>query len=425
MRPPPDRAVTDPSDIHAADFTERVRFVCTLATRLHQFGTSAPRLESAISEVARRLGLSTQVWCNPTGMIISFAERGPVDDRLSELTQVLRLAPGENDLRRLSIVDRIAEDVGDGKLGIADGYRQLRQLDRPPRWGTRLLRAVAHGVSAGAVAVLFGLSGADVGVSAFNGLAIGLLGLLAARNAHFAAGYEAMAALMVALFTAWYSARVGPLEVNTVLVASLIVLLPGMMLTTAVNELAVQHLVAGMSRFAGASAVLLKLVFGTAAGLEIATVLGFPQQVASAQALSEPWVWLAVAVASLNFALLFKADWRDYPLVMASAAAGFAMARLLGFNYGAEFAAFGAGLFVGVLSNVFARISNRPGAIVRVPGIIMLVPGSTGFRSLFLAIQGEVSQGLDVAFALLLLLIALVAGLLFANVLVTPRRSLS
>ena len=172
------------------------------------------------------------------------------------------------------------------------------------------------------------------------------------------------------------------------------------MLTTAVNELAVQHLVAGMSRFAGASAVLLKLVFGTAAGLEIATVLGFPQQVAQAQALSEPWAWLAVAVASLNFALLFKADWRDYPLVMASAAAGFAVARLLGFNYGAEFAAFGAGLFVGVLSNVFARISNRPGAIVRVPGIIMLVPGSTGFRSLFLAIQGEVSQGLDVAFAL-------------------------
>ena len=62
---------------------------------------------------------------------------------------------------------------------------------------------------------------------------------------------------------------------------------------------------------------------------------------------------------------------------------------------------------------------------MRVPGIIMLVPGSTGFRSLFLAIQGDVSQGLVTAFGLLLLLIALVAGLLFANVLVTPRRTLS
>jgi uncharacterized membrane protein YjjP (DUF1212 family) len=425
MRPPPDPAVNDPSDIHGTDFTERVRFVCTLATRLHQFGTSAPRLESAISEVAQRLGLSTHVWCNPTGMIISFAERGPVDDRLSELTQVLRLAPGENDLRRLAIVDRIAEDVGAGKLGIADGYRQLRELDRPPRWGSRLLRAVAHGVSAGAVAVLFGLSGADVGVSALNGLAIGMLGLLAARNAHFAAGYEAMAALMAALFTAWYSAQIEPLAVNTVLVSSLIVLLPGMMLTTAVNELAVQHLVAGMSRFAGAVAVLLKLVFGTAAGLQVAVVLGFPHEVAVALPAPEWVMWLAVVVASFNFAILFKAAYRDFPLVMASAATGFLMARWFGIHYGAEFAAFAAGLVVGVLANLYARLAGRPGAIVRVPGIIMLVPGSTGFRSLFLAIQGDVSKGLDVAFALLLLLIALVAGLLFANVLVTPRRTLS
>ena len=417
--------MSDATDFRRAEFADRVRFVCTLAARLHQFGTSAPRLESAVGEVAERLELNTQIWSNPTGIIISFAERGPGGDDLAQLTQVIRLAPGDNDLRRLSMVDRIAEEVRAGRLGITEGYRQLRELDRAPGWTGRIVRAVAHGVAAGAVAVLFGLGGADVGVAAANGLAIGLLGLQAGRNAHFAAGYEAMAALMAALFTAWYSAQVAPLAVNTVLVSSLIVLLPGMMLTTAVNELAMQHLVAGMARFAGAGAVLLKLGFGTAAGLEIARVLGFPYQSVPAEAGPEWMAWAALAAGSLNFAILFKTDYRDYPLVMLSAATGYFVARWFGAQYGAEFAAFAAGLGMGVLANFYARLVSRPGALVRVPGIIMLVPGSTGFRSLFLAIQGDVSQGLVTAFGLLLLLIALVAGLLFANVLVTPRRTLS
>jgi uncharacterized membrane protein YjjB (DUF3815 family) len=53
------------------------------------------------------------------------------------------------------------------------------------------------------------------------------------------------------------------------------------------------------------------------------------------------------------------------------------------------------------------------------------VPGSVGFRSLFSAFEGDVSSGMATAVSMLVLLISLVAGLLFANVLLAPRRSLS
>jgi uncharacterized membrane protein YjjB (DUF3815 family) len=62
---------------------------------------------------------------------------------------------------------------------------------------------------------------------------------------------------------------------------------------------------------------------------------------------------------------------------------------------------------------------------VRVPGIILLVPGSVGFRSFSFVFARDVYLGLDTAFTLVALLISLVAGLLFANVLITPRRTLS
>ena len=55
---------------------------------------------------------------------------------------------------------------------------------------------------------------------------------------------------------------------------------------------------------------------------------------------------------------------------------------------------------------------------------ILLVPGSVGFRSLNFVMERDVFLGLDTAFALLSALIALVAGLLFGNLLVPSRRNL-
>ncbi|MDE1960911.1 MAG: threonine/serine exporter family protein, partial [Xanthomonadaceae bacterium] len=58
------------------------------------------------------------------------------------------------------------------------------------------------------------------------------------------------------------------------------------------------------------------------------------------------------------------------------------------------------------------------------PGIILLVPGSVGFRTLSLMFERDVYLGLDMGFTLLAILVALVAGLLFGDLLVAPRRSL-
>ena len=79
---------------------------------------------------------------------------------------------------------------------------------------------------------------------------------------------------------------------------------------------------------------------------------------------------------------------------------------------------------VGAASNLYARTFNRPGALVRVPGIILLVPGSVGFRSLNFALERDVLLSLDTGFALIALLISLVAGLLFGNLLIPARRNL-
>src|SRR5688500_13129306 len=113
-----------------APYAARIDFVVNLAARLHAYGTTAQRLEGAVAAVAARLGLRCAPWSNPTGMILSFSDASR-DDALADTTQVIRLEPGETDLRKLCQADDIAEQVLDGRLDIESATAALKALDRP------------------------------------------------------------------------------------------------------------------------------------------------------------------------------------------------------------------------------------------------------------------------------------------------------
>lgn len=412
-------------DTEPRSFEDRLRFVCELARQLHVAGSAASRLEDALTSVATRLGLRAQVLSTPTSVTLTFNRADDAEDALARHTQILRLAPGDVDLRQLAHVDRVAEEVANGRLDTVAGRAALRAL-KPrthPLW--QLAMVASFGLASGAVAVLLKGSLADVGVAALLGGAIGALSLLTPGRPHLAAGFEAIVAFGVTLAIYAVHAHLAPLSVNPVAIAALIVLLPGLTLTTAVNELATQHLVSGMARLAGAGAVLLKLGFGIAAASQAAKLLHWEAPLVPAVPLPAQSEWAALAAASFAFAVLFRAARRDYPIVMVSAWLGYLVTRWGGGWFGAEFGVFAAGLVVGIAANAYAWRFGRPGALVRVPGVILLVPGSVGLRSLFFVFERDVYLGLDTAFSLVIVLASLVAGLLMANLLVPPRRMLS
>ena len=63
------RAMPSPAPLSSASYAARINFVVELAERLHAYGTTAQRLEGAISAVAQQLRLECEPWSNPTGMI--------------------------------------------------------------------------------------------------------------------------------------------------------------------------------------------------------------------------------------------------------------------------------------------------------------------------------------------------------------------
>jgi uncharacterized membrane protein YjjP (DUF1212 family) len=407
-----------------APYAARIDFVVQLAARLHAYGTTAERLEGAITAVAPRIGLRCAAWSNPTGLILSFGDELRPEAQ-TDTTRVIRLQPGDVDLRKLCQADAIAERLLGGEIDIAAATAALHALDRPPGPRAQALTALSFGLTSGSVAGLLRSTWADILTAAAIGTIIGVLYVMGSRRPRLAESLDALAALIAMLLAAAVATWIAPLSLKTVIVASLIVLLPGMMLTNAVAELSSQHLVSGTARFAGALAVLLKLTFGTVAASHIATLLGWVPREAHPTGAPAAWIeWAALAIGCYAFAVLFKADRRDYPLVMASAALGYAVTKFGGQMFGSQAGVFLAGLVITALSNAYARWANRPGALIRVPGIILLVPGSVGFRSLTFVLERDVTLGLDTGFLLVNLLIALVAGLLFGNLLMPARRYL-
>lgn len=407
-----------------ASYTERIAFVVELARHLHAYGTTSQRLEAAIELVAHKLGLACEPWSNPTGIILAFSDPSrPAGE--TDTTRLIRPGLGDTNLYKLCEADRIAEDVICGRMGVVAGHEALRRLDRPTGRRGQVMLVLGFALASAAVAALFRLPNLDIATAGMIGCLIGGLVLAAQKRPRLHEGFEALAGLLAGTVAILVSSLVAPLNLNTVVIASLIVLLPGMTLALATNELTSRHLVSGTARFAGALMTVVNLTIGTAIALGVAELLGIAPHIRALRPQPDWVVWLAMVLAAYSFAVLFQAHRRDYPLVMLSAMAGYLISRFGGEWLGAQAGVFLAALATTAAGNAYARWANRPGALIRLPGIIMLVPGSVALRGVISLVQAQsLNAGQDAALAALNTLMALLAGLIFGNLLVSARRNL-
>ena len=176
--------------------------------------------------------------------------------------------------------------------------------------------------------------------------------------------------------------------------------------------------------------VLMKLAFGSMIASGLILLLDW-QFIANLDSPVLPiWMpWFMVLPGSFALAVLFKTNKKDIPFAMAAVFLGFGLMKACSLvpvlvNGSLPMVAFLSALGITMASNFFAQKFNRPGALIRVPGIILLVPGSLGFTTFNVVFAKDISGSIDLAFSVILALVALVAGILFGNLLVSSRRYL-
>jgi uncharacterized membrane protein YjjP (DUF1212 family) len=417
---------SDPPDA-ATQGADAIEFVLSLARALHRYGTPAHRLEEGMLECCRRLGLSAEVFSTPTTIIMSFGD--PPELR----TRMMRVEGGELDMSKLARIDALADAVASLRLTPAEGLHELDAiLASPPQFG-RAMSTLAHGVTAGCLAVFIGGSIADVPVAAAIGLSLGLLGQVAQRSTDQARVFELVGAAFAAFAAGIASSLWHAMTPSIVTVAALLTLLPGMSLTVAMTELATRNLMSGTARLMSAVIVLLELVVGVALGEHAATALVSVHQ-AVPVALPEWWRWAALAASAVGVALVVQAQPRALGWIVAACMVGHLGSRagtaLLGSvgrpmgDLGGQLGVMVGAFALGVLANTYARLLERPAQVVSVPAVLLLVPGSLGFRGMASLLDHDTLTGVESVFAMFVVATAIVAGLLIANAVVSPRRSL-
>ncbi|HEY4239848.1 MAG TPA: threonine/serine exporter family protein [Kofleriaceae bacterium] len=396
---------------------DAIAFVLALGRALHRYGTPAHRLEEGLRVCCDRLGLLAEIFTTPTTIIMSFGQ--PTELR----TRMMRVEGGEVDLGKLAKVDEVADQVATHAITASEGVARLDVIIASPARYGRALSTLAYAACTGMFALFFGGGLADLATAAAIGLAVGVLAQVAQRSTDQARVFELVGSAFAA-FAAGVAAWAWPsVQPSIVTVAALLVLLPGLSLTVAMTELATRNLIAGTARLMSAVIVLLELVIGVAIGDRIAAALVTIHSLPPAP-LPTWTLWLALIVSCWGVTVLFQAPARAFGWIVAASVTAYVGSRYGTAWLGGQLGALVGAVVLGVLSNLYARWLGRPAQVVQVPAVLLLVPGSIGFRGMESLLDANTLPGVATVFAMFVAATAIVAGLLVANAMVSPRRSL-
>lgn len=385
-----------------------------MARGLHTYGYPSHRLERAIEALSKRLGLVAQAFAMPTGLIVSFGRE------LEQQTFLMRVEPGSVNLDKLSRLDQVTRKVAAGQMTPADGTAEVEAVLAAPLPYGPALTTLGFAIASGGAARFLGGGLTEILTGILIGISIGLLSLIAERLSPVRRIFEPLAATQAAFLAVLFATSGVPVSVYVATVAGLIVLMPGYTLTTALNEISNRHLISGTARLTGALGTFLTIGFGVAVGTRLGSLV-FGAAAAVVPRPLPAWTdWVAALIAPVAYAVLLKGRPKDFPQIIAGALLAFTGARL-GRTFGNEIGPFLGALAVGLAGNAYSRLFGRVSTVVVAPGLLVLVPGTIGFRSVSSFVNAETLPGIEAAFNMALGAIALVMGLLLSNALLPQR----
>jgi uncharacterized membrane protein YjjP (DUF1212 family) len=370
-----------------------------------------------MAKVAKSLSIKSVFLYTPTSVVASLGEG---DD---EKTFMRRVDSGTIDADKLIRFDDILDRLEAGEITVDQAESELLFAERAPPPFNAITTLTACGVACGCVAIIFQGGWREVALASILGLAIALLETVVEKLKWEKGLVPPLAGFIVGIGSLLATQWMPPVDYRLITLSALIILLPGFEITTSLTELACGHLSSGVARLAGACVLLLTLTMGVALALRVGAewktlpeegIVTVPQ-----------WTqWLALLVAPGCFSILFRVRYSRWMIVFAAAILGFLTAKTCGNAWGVEVGSFLGALVVGCISNLYARFRDRPALVPLAPGMIILVPGSLGFQSLSALLEQKTLEGIDFAFAMLIVAVSLVGGLLAASALVPPKRIL-
>lgn len=384
-------------------------FLRDLGLALHVSGAPAQDLERSLNAIGARLGVRVDGLA-----VLTFLALTVVAADGTRRMEMLRLPPYDFNMARLIALQALTRDIVSASA-IGDYRARLEGIMRQASpWSGWTMAAMGFLLS-GAVALLLRGGWVEMACGGFIGMLFVGAYVGFSRFARLAPAVPVILAAFAA-FMAQLLALAFPQQVPFVsAVAGIVFLLPGFMLTVAMSELATQNYLAGTGRLTGAFVLLFLLGAGLAIGTQLAHVV-LPVQPLGISVPVAPWVvWLAIAALGVSLLGVLQAPASAAVVSVGACLLAWGVFSLLDDRMGSVVAAFVAALAVASAGHLHQFLTGQPSALIQIPGLITLVPGSMGFRGLHALMQQDSMAGIGMLTEMVVTGAVLAVGLLLAD----------
>ncbi len=356
----------------------------TAGDALIEAGFDVSDVQSELRQIALAHGLpDVEILAMPTVLVISA--------RSGSGLRTGAVATGSVQLR-LHQIEALDDVVTQSRRGLdpREAVHRIEQIRAEPPPFPPMVQLLGGVLATMGLAVLLGSSWPGMVISGLLGVITGALGLLAQRvPLRYQALVTVTSASIVSL-AVFLLARLGwTTDIVPTLIAPLITLLPGALLTTAVIELASGQMISGAGRLAAGTTQLLLLALGIVGP---ALLIGVPELelTTTSPALGTIGPWLAVAAFGVGIVVNRCARPRSMGWILIVLYVAYGAQVLGGLFLGGVLSAFVGALAMTPVADLVARQRGGPPAIVSfTPAFWILVPGALGLMGVATLIAGD------------------------------------
>jgi uncharacterized membrane protein YjjP (DUF1212 family) len=367
-----------------------LRFLAQLGSAMNAAGESAPQADEHLRTIARRFGAPTaRVSVLPS---LVFVALGPGEPPTLEERQWLG---GPMRLDQTQVLYELVDEAKQGVITPTEGLERLHAIvaSPPPRgWPVLVLGVV---VLTTGLSLVLRATPRDLLAAVAFGLVVGLLDRVTARSRSLQVVMPFLAAAGVSAAT-FALAEGGTLNTDyQAIIPPLVTFLPGVTLMVGLVELGAGESIAGASRVAAGTLMLLLLAVGIVAG----TALVGPETepIAATAGRLGTWApWVGVLVFAVGMLLYFSGRLSALPWLLVVLYGGW-IGQLAGNALvGGYLSGFVGGLVITPLAFAVQRRPSAPPALVTlVPGFWLLVPGAIGLLGLTKVLGDDRTASVD------------------------------
>ncbi|KAF9123513.1 hypothetical protein BGW39_008907 [Mortierella sp. 14UC] len=194
------------------------------------------------------------------------------------------------------------------------------------------------------------------------GSVVGLTSLLASRYSVYSNVFEVSTSIVIAFVA---KALRDYVCFTRVVLSGIVMLLPGVSLTTAIMELSSRYMISGSEGMFYSLIYCLFLGFGLSVGSNLWDVFKEPPpddlKMGYCHPATEPWRWVLFPVLATAFNIQLHATPKQWPVMIVCSSVGYAVSEFAGlyWSHSLHIAAAVSAFVVGLLGNIYERLTHE------------------------------------------------------------------